>query len=267
MSKKLFSNKYNHVISESLSEMTGCLINISSKDISKNHITIRTYCGHGVKVGGKMLKCKRTFKLINKNVESGSFIVFTNGASPFHPYKKARIISGYKREEMKANLLHSTPNSVREKLDQTNPPTHDVLRQIRSESLRDQDNDSNNFADIKIELMKQKRDIQTQFIQRLSIDPSCVCMWSDMQIDILKRMGQTEEEIVLFMDATGGISQSLEEDCNKKQTMLNNAVVLPLRTFKNQTTDPFPVTEMLSGNNDHDTIGNLFILIHTNLFK
>lgn len=45
-SRKLKPKIYNNVISALLTQITGCLINVKSKDVSKSHITIRTYCGH-----------------------------------------------------------------------------------------------------------------------------------------------------------------------------------------------------------------------------
>lgn len=45
--KSLVSKRYTHVISEFLSNITGCQINIQSKDVSTNRMIIRTYCGRG----------------------------------------------------------------------------------------------------------------------------------------------------------------------------------------------------------------------------
>lgn len=130
--KKFKPKIYNNVISELLTEITGCLINIKSKDISKHHITIRTYCGHSRFNGKETSFCGRKYVIINKNIIKGTFQIFTNNAMQVHTYKKARVISGFKRNLLKEILLHNSAANVYEKLTSKENPVflneHETLQ-------------------------------------------------------------------------------------------------------------------------------------------
>lgn len=102
--RKLIPKKYNHVIADMLSKLTGCLINIKSKDVLQNHITIRAYCGHSIKIDKLRKSCPRKYILINRNLDKGIFEIHQSVKKPIHPLKKARIISGFKRHIFKEIL-------------------------------------------------------------------------------------------------------------------------------------------------------------------
>lgn len=68
--------------------------------------------------------------------------------------------------------------------------------------------------------------------------------------------------MVVYLDATGGLCKPLFEDGFQKM-VLNYAMIVPIQVFANEPSDLFPMTEMISENHDHDTIGNNFIIIIT----
>lgn len=185
-SHKLIKKKYNHIIAELLSEITSCQINIKTHDMLRESIVIRAYCGVTLKHGQFPIRCERKYILINKNVSHGEFTVHHSPVKLNHPFKKARIISGHKRDELKKTLLKNSVSIVAENLYNNMklcPPTQDVLRQIRTEALKTQDNDVDDFEDLKMELFLQKQNPETQYIQRLSFEPFNVQTWNNRQFD------------------------------------------------------------------------------------
>lgn len=90
--KKLLPKNYNHVIADLLSTTTGCQKNIKSKDIMKNHMVIRAYCGHSMRIANITKKCERKYQIVNKNFRKGIFDIFQSDEIPFHLFKKSRVI-------------------------------------------------------------------------------------------------------------------------------------------------------------------------------
>lgn len=263
--RKLVPKQYNHIVAELLSNMTGCQINIKSKDVLKSKIIIRTYCGHVVKLGKVPVRCRRMYNLVNNNIQKGVFTVFQSKHKPIHFFKKARVLSGVKRDELKKVLLHNSVSKVVENMLEENPdkvlPTQGVLLTARSEAIRGQDNDTNDFKDLCLELSVQKKNPETRFIQILSWEPYNVCTWSEIQFEILKKeiRKKSGKELIVYMDATGQlVSQTSNEDV---KTILNYAIIIPIKCFENDPSDPFPLTEMISGSHCADTIGNFIILL------
>lgn len=109
--QKLDFKKYPFYVSKYATRLTGCIVNVKGYDVSKNHITIRAYCGHSV----KNTFC-RLFKLINFNLKFGLFEIFATTLEINHQYIKGRQTSGYARE-IYSNLLKSkTSEEVSEML-------------------------------------------------------------------------------------------------------------------------------------------------------
>lgn len=78
---KLVPKKYNHVICDLRSIITNCQINIKSKDVMKNHIVIRAYCGQSMNIGNEQRKhCSRVYHILNRNLARGIFEISQSNA-------------------------------------------------------------------------------------------------------------------------------------------------------------------------------------------
>lgn len=175
--KKFNSYTYTSIISDQLTKQSGCQINIKGYDISNRHVTIRAYCGHK----SKNVTC-RQYKLVNKELTTGNFSVFSTNGPIVHPYKKFRQASKFSRAIYKKKLISNSAEIVGEMLIAEEDAdfviknntiqtakTNDVLRKMRSEALKSQDNTSNDFTDISEEMMKY--DEENQYIQKIGYRP------------------------------------------------------------------------------------------------
>lgn len=62
-------------------------------------------------------------------------------------------------------------------------------------------------------------------------------------------------EIDLYMDATGDLTRS--PDPTNIETIYSYALIVPIKSYSTDASDPFPLTEMISGSHTQVTIGTL----------
>lgn len=89
-------------------------------------------------------------------------------------------------------------------------------------------------------------------IQRVIKNPFYVIQATDNQIKILLKMIEDGHPIILYVDATGGVSRAPQ---GVQKRIYYYTAVLPLPRPREDTTVVFGLTEMISSSHDADTIG------------
>lgn len=252
--KSFISSSYCEVVSQKLTIQTGCQINIKGHDRGINKVVVRTYCGHS--------NC-REFKLINIDLKNGLFKVYSNSVQKNHSSIKRRHVKGETRILMKNLLLHKFPEEVFENMVEeedkmfllenktSTSKSLSVLGTIRSAALQEQDNNPDTILDLLAEI--DKNDEENNWIQNLNAYPFFVQIWSKLQFDVLKYYVANciDNEVVTYLDATGGLVTS-----PNGKTTLYYALIAPLKTEYDETTDSFPLTEMVSCTHNSNAISN-----------
>lgn len=208
--KTLCPDKYPNIISELLTPVSGCLVNIKGTDYNKSSIVVRAYCSHS--------GC-REFKLRNNNLEFGHFEVFSSAEKIKHEFIKTRQVRGFERKIYKEILAEKPLERVFEDsvfeedkeflLDSkiSRIKGMEVLRKIKSEMHTENDNHPNIITDLILEIEEMKK-TGPGWIQRFSpMDPFYVQCWSAEQLDLLKfaKKNSKNDGLVGFLDASGSV--------------------------------------------------------------
>ena len=141
------------------------------------------------------------------------FKVFSTNVPQSHPSKKTRQVRGQERINLRKKLaLEKFPEQVYEdmvmaedgdfvkKTNISSVKSLNVLRKMRSEGLKEEDNSANDLLDIVEEINKNP-----DLIQKYSIKPFCLITYGKTQMEMLKLLKETNNNIVAYLDATGGL--------------------------------------------------------------
>ena len=70
---------------------------------------------------------------------------------------------------------------------------------------------------------------------------------------MLQSCKKSNDKLIGYIDATGRLVRSHNEIGNK---IFYYALIIPIRVYENESTDPFPVTDLISANHNFETLGN-----------
>ena len=224
-----------------------CVVNAKRVRYFKNHCNVYMYCSH---------KGCKTFR-IHVQPENRKFVakVFSSGLNYHHNPDDNGLtnhVKGFQRDLNKEALKKTKAFSFRSDAVDIASPTQlkcgnlqgiksdDVIRKIRSEALRADDYDRDDFHDIVL----MCNDKENNFVKHVGI-PSVHC-YSNEQLDILKNLIKKQKPVTGYLDATGTVVRKIDK--NSKRVLYYVLVVnVPLPRNSSVTC---PVVEMISSAHD-----------------